>query len=46
MPILFGISPEHYVMHATQLFIDWSSVPHAHVECAPRMATEKVPFLN
>jgi len=24
-------------MHATQLFIDRSDVPHAHVECAPQM---------
>ena len=30
-PILHGISREHY---ATQLFIDRSCVPHAHVECA------------
>ena len=35
MPILHGISREHYAVHATQLFIDRSGVPHAHVECAP-----------
>ena len=23
------ISPEHYAMHATQLIIEWSVVPHA-----------------
>jgi len=33
VPILQGISREHYAMHATQLFIDRSGVPHAHVEC-------------
>ena len=27
MPILRGISLEHYAMHATQLFIDRSGVP-------------------
>ena len=37
MPILHGISREHYAMHTTQLFIDRSSLPHAHVECAPGM---------
>jgi len=37
VPILHGISREHYAMHATKLFIDQSSVPHAHVECAPGM---------
>ena len=37
MPILHGISYEHNAMHATQLFLGWSGVPHAHVECAPRM---------
>ena len=37
MSILHGIPREHYEMHATQLFIDRSSVPHAHVECAPVM---------
>ena len=37
MAILHGISREHYAMHATQLFIDRSGVPHAHVECAPGM---------
>jgi len=36
-PILHGISREHYVMHATKLFIDRSDVPHAHVECASGM---------
>jgi len=41
VPILHGISPEHYAMHATQLLIDRSGVPHAHVECAPG-----APFLN
>ena len=39
MPILHGTSREHYAMHATQLFIDQSGVPHAHVECAPVMGT-------
>jgi len=29
MPILHGISREHYAMHATELFIDRSGVPHA-----------------
>jgi len=33
-PVLHGISREHYAMHAIQLFIDRSGVPHAHVECA------------
>jgi len=33
VPISHGISRKHYVMHATQLFIDRSGVPHAHVEC-------------
>jgi len=37
VPILHVISREHYAMHAVQLFIDRSSVPHAHVECAPGM---------
>ena len=37
MPILHWISRECYAMHATQRFIDRSSVPHAHVECAPAM---------
>jgi len=37
VPILHGISREHYAMHAAQLFIDQSSLPHAHVECAPGM---------
>jgi len=37
VPILHGISREHYAMHATQLFIDPSAVPHAHVECTPFM---------
>jgi len=35
VPILHGISREHYATHVTQLFIDLSSVPHDHVECAP-----------
>jgi len=30
VPILHGISCEHYAMHATQLSIDRSGVPHAH----------------
>jgi len=34
---LHGISRVHYAMHATQLFIDRSDVPHAHVECASGM---------
>jgi len=34
VPILHGISREHYAMNATQRFIDRSGVPHAHVECA------------
>ena len=38
MPILHGISREHYAVHATQLFIDRSGVPHAHVESAPGIA--------
>jgi len=45
--ILHGISREHYAMHATQLFIDRSGVPHAHVECAPGMEhtwQKKYPF--
>jgi len=29
VPILHGISREHYAMHATQLYIDRSGVPHA-----------------
>ena len=37
VPILHAISREHYTTYATQLFIDRSGVPHAHVECAPRM---------
>ena len=37
MPVLHGISREHYTMHGTQLFIDRSGVPHALVECAPCM---------
>ena len=40
MPVLHGMSREHYAMHATQLFIDRSGVPHAHVECAHK----KYPF--
>ena len=39
MPILHGISREHNAIHATQLFIDRSGVPHAHVECVPCMGT-------
>jgi len=34
-------------VHATQLFIDRSSVPHAHVECAPgmgRIRQKSTPF--
>jgi len=49
VPILHEISRERYAMHATQLFIDWSGVPHAHVECAQMYgahSTEKVPCLN
>jgi len=38
VPILHGISREHYAVHATQLFIDRSGVPHAHVESAPGIA--------
>jgi len=34
VPMLHGISHTHYAMHATQLFIDRSGAPHAHVECA------------
>jgi len=37
VPILSGIPREHYSMHAAQLFIDRSSVPQAHIECAPGM---------
>jgi len=37
VPVLHGISHERYAMHGTQLFIDRSVVPHAHVECAPCM---------
>ena len=37
MPILHGISCERYAMHGTQLFIDLSGAPHAHVECASGM---------
>jgi len=47
VPILHGISREHYAMHATQLFIDRSGVPHAHVKCAPCMGytrQKKYPF--
>jgi len=39
VPILLGISREHYAMHANQLFIDRSGVPHAHVECASCLGT-------
>ena len=37
-----------FAMHATQLFIDRSGGPHAHVECAHAWGTldRKVPFLN
>jgi len=38
VPILHGISHEHYAVHATQVF-DRSGVPHAHVEYAPCMGT-------
>jgi len=34
-------------MHGAQLFIDRSSVPHAHVECTPGMGhirQKKYPF--
>jgi len=41
VPILYGISRKHYAVHANQLFIDRSSVTHAH-----SYSTEKVPFLN
>jgi len=47
LPISQGISREHYAMHATQLFIDQSGVPHAHVGCAPWMGhtrQKKYPF--
>jgi len=47
VPILHGISREHYAVHATQLFIDRSSVSHAHVECAPGLGhirQKKPPF--
>jgi len=47
VPILHGISREHYAMHATQLFIDGSGAPHAHVECAAGMGLirqKKYPF--
>jgi len=37
VPILHGVSREHYAMHAVKLFIDRSIVPHAHFECAPGM---------
>ena len=49
MPILHGISREHYAMHATKLFNDRSGLPHADDECAPGIGahpTEKVPFWN
>jgi len=45
--ILHGISREHYAMHATQLFIEQSGVPRAHVECVPGMGhtqQKKYPF--
>jgi len=46
VPILHGISREHYAVHTTQLFIDRSGVPHAYVECVPGMghARQKYPF--
>jgi len=47
VPILNRISCEHYAMHAAQLSIDRSSVPHAHVECARGMGhirQKKHPF--
>jgi len=37
VPVLHGLSREHYAIHATQLFIDRSGVPHAPVECVPCM---------
>jgi len=38
VPVLHAMSREHYAVHAIQLFIDRSGVPHhAHVECAPGM---------
>jgi len=37
VPILLWILREHYAMHAAQLFIYQSSVPHVHVECASGM---------
>ena len=39
MPTLHGTSHEHYAMHATPLFFDWSGVPHVHVECAHAWGT-------
>ena len=39
MPILHVISREHYAMHATQLCIGRSGVPHDHVECAHAWGT-------
>ena len=39
VPILHGISREHHAMHATQLFIDRSGVPHAHIEWAQAWGT-------
>jgi len=47
VPTLHGISREQFAMHETQLFIDRSGVPHAHVEFAQihgAPSTEKVPF--
>jgi len=35
--ILHGISRERYAVHGTQLFVDRSGVPHAHVECTQGM---------
>ena len=48
MPILHWISREDYAVHATQLFIDRSGVPHAHVRKSTfyKLITEKVPFTN
>jgi len=43
VPVLHGISREHYAMHATQRLIDRSGATHAHVECASGMG-HKHPF--
>ena len=47
MPISHGISREHDAMHVTQIFIGWSGIHHAHVECVPCMGhirQKKYPF--